>query len=454
MTTWIIVVVSALLLVLNGAFGLVMLHQSRAAIKTLIYSRMLDISNTAADMLDGDAMAALTAEDEATEAYQKGLDTLRVFQDNIDLRYIYCIYEKGDGEFVFGIDPTEDDPGVFGEPIVYTDALYAASRGTAAVDEAPYQDAWGRFYSAYSPVFDSAGNVACVVAVDFSAQWLDEQMARQSRTVAVSSIVSLLIGALVVLVITGQLRRRFRAIFEEMRGLAGDVEALSSQVTASAGGEGKRRGVAEAPKDQIDSIRDQIRATQSELHEYIAYTNALAYLDAMTGVGNKAAYLDRVNMLKRQIDNRSANFAVAVFDINGLKQINDNRGHEDGDRVIVDAARVIKDVFGAENAYRIGGDEFFVVMDHVDQAELDRRFAAMDAAIAAFNRDKPAGAVVLAVSKGAAVYDPQTDADYRDIFRRADLAMYADKAAYYRRNGDRRRRDDFAGDRRGAAPQA
>lgn len=42
MTTWIIVVVSALLLVLNGAFGLVMLHQSRAAIKTLIYSRMLD----------------------------------------------------------------------------------------------------------------------------------------------------------------------------------------------------------------------------------------------------------------------------------------------------------------------------------------------------------------------------------------------------------------------------
>ena len=60
-----------------------------------------------------------------------------------------------DKEFVFSVDPTIEDPGEFGSPVMYTDALYKAANGTAAIDEEPYSDAWGKIYSAYSPVFDS-----------------------------------------------------------------------------------------------------------------------------------------------------------------------------------------------------------------------------------------------------------------------------------------------------------
>lgn len=54
--------------------------------------------------------------------------------------------------------------------------------------------------------------------------------------------------------------------------------------------------------------------------------------------------------------------AAAVFDMNGLKAINDSCGHEEGDWAISAAAGALKNVFGAENLFRMGGDEFTALM--------------------------------------------------------------------------------------------
>ena len=86
---------------------------------------------------------------------------------------IYCVRALDDGSFVFTIDPDPESPGAFGDHIPYTEALYNASLGTPGVDKEAYVDQWGRFYSAYSPVFDSNGNVTDIVAVDFTADWVD-----------------------------------------------------------------------------------------------------------------------------------------------------------------------------------------------------------------------------------------------------------------------------------------
>ena len=129
LTTQIIVVVSAFLLLADVFLGISLTTQSQKSIKTLINSRMLDMSNTAASMLDGDAVGAFTAEDEGTPAYEAEMDKLRAFQNNMELKYIYCIKQVGEKEFVFSIDPAEVDPGEFDSPIVYTDVLYKASQG-------------------------------------------------------------------------------------------------------------------------------------------------------------------------------------------------------------------------------------------------------------------------------------------------------------------------------------
>ena len=88
-TTQFVVIVSAILLVANMILGFLLTSQSKTAMKTLMDERMLDISNTAAAMLDGDALKSLKAEDKDTPAYQKVNDTLAYFQNNIGLKYIY-----------------------------------------------------------------------------------------------------------------------------------------------------------------------------------------------------------------------------------------------------------------------------------------------------------------------------------------------------------------------------
>ena len=220
-------IVSTFLLALNALLGFVLTRQSNAAIKTLFQSRVLDIANTAADMLDGDALKSLRAEDKDTPAYRQINDTLAYFQENIELEYIYCIRAVGEKEFEFTVDPTIEDPGEFGEPIVYTDALYAASKGTPAVDDEAYSDAWGSFYSGYSPVFDSEGNVAGI----FSAEWYDNQIEKQMKTIAACMIVSLLLCMLLVWFVTRHLRQRVDDMTRHLKTALDAAEAASRAKT-------------------------------------------------------------------------------------------------------------------------------------------------------------------------------------------------------------------------------
>lgn len=227
-----VTIVAIFMLALNAILGFILIEQSSNSMKILIQNRMLDISTTAADMLNGDELEKLKAEDKGTAEYQKVNDTLAYFQRNIELNYIYCIQKVGEKEFAFSVDPTIEDPGEFGSPIVYTDALYMASLGHPAVDEEAYTDAWGKFYSAYSPVFDSAGNVAGIVAVDFSAQWYDDQIARQKNTIAGCMTISLLLCIFLVLMFTRKLRQRVKEMTGELQTALEEAKVASKAKTS------------------------------------------------------------------------------------------------------------------------------------------------------------------------------------------------------------------------------
>ena len=202
-------------------------------------------------------------------------------------------------------------------------------------------------------------------------------------------------------------------------------------------------------KDELGELAGSIRLMAKEIREYIAYIHAQAYIDGMTGVGNKTAYMDVMKQLDRKIQEGLAEFVVVVFDVNGLKTVNDNLGHECGDRIITGAANALKKSFGAEHTYRIGGDEFIVVLENVADVNLEECYRDFDRAVAEENKkiageklapeDAPAK-LHLAVSKGAAAFEPKQDKEYKEVFRRADEEMYRDKERFYQGKNDRRRR--------------
>ncbi|MBR4474236.1 MAG: diguanylate cyclase [Oscillospiraceae bacterium] len=429
-TTKYLIVICVFLLAVTASLGYVLTKQTGTALRTAIEYRMLDISNTAAAMLDGDALAVIEAEDADTPAYQSILKTLAYFQDNIDLKYIYCIRDLGGGHFVFTVDPAED-PGEFGEAIVYTDALQRASLGTPAVDKEPYRDRWGRFYSAYSPVFDSNQRVAGIVAVDFSAEWYEQQISHQVRTTLLISGFSLLFAAVMIFLILARYRKQIREILGEMNVVSDGIETLVRELSPGTDVSQRKDVQPAESRDEITELGNRIQSLENQLIEQISIVRSQAYIDGLTGLGNRMAYENRVKELEKEIRSGAAEFAVGIFDVNGLKEINDRYGHEQGDRAIFLLGSVLKKVFAGEELYRIGGDEFIVILKGPDR-DLPAAAAEVEKALA-----KTEG---VASAKGYSAFIPGSDTSYSDAFRRADAAMYEDKKKYYMTRGDRRRR--------------
>ena len=193
LSTKIILMVGTILLFSSAVFCLVSISRARVGIRQAIQQRMVDIANCAAGSVNGDILKSLKAGDEGTPGYKTVYDSMAVFRDNAELEYVYAIRDEGDGRFTFIVDTDPDEPGAFGDEVHYTEALERASKGTTAVDEVPYSDSWGSFYSAYSPVFGSDGRVAGIVATDFTESWFDAQLQQQTMSSVRSCIAILLV---------------------------------------------------------------------------------------------------------------------------------------------------------------------------------------------------------------------------------------------------------------------
>ncbi|MBO4908654.1 MAG: response regulator [Lachnospiraceae bacterium] len=195
--TKIIFLVEIIILITSTLFCTVSLYRARAGIRKAIQQRMLDISNCAAGSVNGDILASLDETTIGSPEYNDLYSRLAVFRDNVELEYVYTIKQVGEKDFIFTVDLDQVRPAAYGDSVKYTEALASAGRGVAAVDEVPYSDSWGVFYSAYSPVFDSAGKVAGIVAADFSVDWFEDQLSTQTRTTVISYAVILLFSLLV-----------------------------------------------------------------------------------------------------------------------------------------------------------------------------------------------------------------------------------------------------------------
>ncbi|MCR5402397.1 MAG: response regulator [Butyrivibrio sp.] len=187
---WLVLIV---LFVSGALFCIVSIIQSRAAIRSSVCQRMIDIANCAAGSVDGNIHKNLTAEDVDSPEYMQVYNALAVYRDNVELEYVYAIKVEDDGRFTYTVDPSVDEPEEFGDEIEYSDGLYSASMGVASVDDFRASDEWGTFYSSYSPIFDSKGNIAGIVGVDFSVDWFEGQLNEQTNSMVRLYIIVLVV---------------------------------------------------------------------------------------------------------------------------------------------------------------------------------------------------------------------------------------------------------------------
>ena len=161
--------------------------------------------------------------------------------------------------------------------------------------------------------------------------------------------------------------------------------------------------------------------------KHIDYINELAYTDAMTGTMNKIAYKDVVSEMEDQIESGNASFAVVVMDINNLKKMNDNFGHEFGDMLIRDSASIIKNTFKNSTIYRIGGDEFATLLNEEDSKRWEEFLEIFSDEMNRFNKNNTKYEQKVEIAIGIANYRPKEDKNFLMVFRRADQKMYENK---------------------------
>lgn len=149
---------------------------------------------------------------------------------------------------------------------------------------------------------------------------------------------------------------------------------------------------------------------------------SMANTDSMTGVRNKHAYSEHEAALNRKImGNELEKLAVVVCDINGLKVVNDTKGHAAGDKLIKDASALLCEYFVHGAVYRIGGDEFVVLLQGKGYDTREETMRALNKKI----EDNIAIDDVV-ISMGYSVLQPE-DGLLHDVFERADQMMYERK---------------------------
>lgn len=146
----------------------------------------------------------------------------------------------------------------------------------------------------------------------------------------------------------------------------------------------------------------------------------MAYTDPLTGVKNKHAYIEAEQLVNKHIEDGSIiEFCVVVFDLNGLKDINDTKGHEAGDKYIKSACSMICSQFKHSPVYRIGGDEFVAFLEGEDYSKRELLLRDFNYRI---EENQKLGRVV--VSCGYDIYNSENHDTFTSVFDRADKKMY------------------------------
>ncbi len=143
--------------------------------------------------------------------------------------------------------------------------------------------------------------------------------------------------------------------------------------------------------------------------------------DVLTDLGNRHSFNSAINVL----EGLNATLGICFIDINGLKAINDEKGHESGDDVIREVGTIVSTIFKKKYCYRIGGDEFVAMVPHVDQIHFEEQVEKLR------KRSKKTSMAIGAVWKDNAK-------GIEEMINEADKLMYNDKASFYSDSNDRR----------------
>lgn len=239
-----------------------------------------------------------------------------------------------------------------------------------------------------------------------------------------TAILLLVIFVIVVTIVMVRITRPLRTLTEASRQIAdGNYDVKLPEVG----------------EDEVGILTSSFRYLVEKLKIYIDDLNSKAYKDPLTGVKNKTAY----DIYTRQIDEKLKDhndemvfeeFAVLMFDCNMLKEINDQYGHTRGDVYLKTSSNMICKTFVHSPVFRIGGDEFVVILENEEYKNRNELMKSFQKNIEENNAAAGHPWEKVSMAVGIAVYNPRADVSVENVYKRADKAMYKNKREWKEAN--------------------
>lgn len=179
--------------------------------------------------------------------------------------------------------------------------------------------------------------------------------------------------------------------------------------------------------DEIGELAKSFAAAKFHISQHMKQMQGLAFLDSLTGVRNKMAYDNYIAELESRIENGEIkSYGIAILDTNNLKEINDTYGHENGNTYLVNSCKLICQIFAHSPVFRIGGDEFLVVLTGKDLENHNELMSQLKESMDLTKKASfPWKQISIACGLGIADYAKATT--IADTFNKADKNMYINK---------------------------
>lgn len=470
--TKVVLMIIVIALVLNVVTIIVSVRSVSNIIENNYKTEATNVSRTAAAVVDAKALARLQAETEKiydalpsaervssddwgsdefyeylsnfealsqTPDYKKVLRQLRTIQDTNDVDCVYTSFvEKDSAKFVYLVDAAEEDPC----PIGCFDPLYEQNQRLLEDPTIGFPtyttntEEYGHLATSGTPVYSSEGEVVGYAMVDVSmtdiASW-------RHRVLAILIGLQILLTAIVILfsviLVNRALVRPINQLSQAATNYRSDDDVSNHnhfeklEIHTHDEIENLATSMKRMEWDLNDKITNLLKTTNelAESRQEVTKMSEIATRDALTGVQNKYSYDDAMKALAESVD-EDPNFGLAVIDLNELKKINDTYGHEKGDIAIKELCRIVCTTFTHSPVYRIGGDEFTVILKGRDLENIDDLITRFNCAMVTVSQNadlEPWERV--SASVGYAVFDADRDGTPDGTFRRADRAMYMRK---------------------------
>lgn len=439
---------------LSGISYVVSYNVSKNTLYSRYQSQMKSIIDTIESYVDHDDMYNCVQTEERSPTYYKTQEVFDRFAENYsDVHFLYILTPVDDEREIMSViagnDKSEYEAGEdihlgMGDADWYDAEIVKTINEIYAQDEDVFffeESAWGLDYTLARPVTNSSGQKYGLLCVDVSADTINgaiNTIIVNSLTITIS--VGVVFAILMILWFYFFVIRPVKLLQTSVTNFANsskdkhnpeELVFIGPRVLASKEIQELSNSVemmSNHMKDYVIDILEKEQEVQT-LHTSIEEVEDVAYKDALTGVGNKAAYDRDIESINNTIlKSENPEVAVVMVDINNLKGINDTYGHESGDIYIKGACKIVTEVYQHSPVYRIGGDEIVVILQGEDYQnrdallkELRERFlkSSKDTSVEEFRR--------YSAASGMGVYDKEMDEEIYSIFRRADKQMYANK---------------------------